>query len=214
MKRVVCLCILLFLIGFVEAQERLSQRKMSFQGYSGGMLFHMGYVKGSRFDVYDMQGNILKTCAVEGMPRGLGGAIRFKFGKCIRIGGGGYASTIKYNGNDSYMRVGWGGLLADCVWKINRWLPYAGATVGGGGVKNLTLLQDTKDDFVVEPYVLYRKSSIFTITPFAGVEFALTPKINIVFMFDYQFELSKKSTNYYASGTRFYIGIMFNRMTY
>lgn len=212
MKKAVCFISLLFLISVVAAQEETSPRKMSFQGYNGGMLFHLGYVKGDRFTLYDSQGNPLESCVVEGIPKGLGGSVRFKFGKHLRIGAEGYASTVNYNGNDSYMRVGWGGLLADCVWKIKRWLPYAGATIGGGGVKNLTLLQDVRDDFAVEPYASYRKSSIFTVTPFVGVEFALTPKITAVFKADYQFELSKKSPEY-AAGTRFYIGIMFNRMT-
>lgn len=203
--------LLLLCINAVFAQEQASKKKMAFAGYSGGMLFHTGYLKGGSFDLYNPQGDFLQSFTIEGMPIGLGGALRFQFGKHLRIGGEGYASSIRYNNNESYMRIGRGGILADCVWQTGRWMPYAGAAIGGGSVKNLTLLEETKEDFVTEQYTSYRRFSIFTITPFAGVEFALTPKINLVFMADYQFELSKNAPDF-ASGARFYIGIMFNRV--
>ena len=43
----------------------------------------------------------------------IGGVIRLHLGDHFRIGSEGYVSTLSQRGNGSYLKYGWGGLLAD-----------------------------------------------------------------------------------------------------
>lgn len=171
---------------------------MAISGYSGGMMLHTGYLKSGVVNFPGADGAVAASMRMEGMTIGIGGAARVHFGKHLRVGAEGYASDLYYGVNHSYEVVGWGGLLADCAWPVKRWTPFAGATIGGGAVKNVTALEITT----------YHHYSFFTIVPFAGVEYALSKTLHLAAKIDYMFNVSNPQADY-AKGVRIYFGLMF-----
>lgn len=182
---------------------------MPYSGFSGGMLFHTGYVWGGTADLTS-GGLPVGSQRMEGMPTGLGGGARLHFGKHLRIGGEGHLSTLNYGDYASHIRIGWGGILADCIWQKRKFSPFAGVTFGGGSAKNLTLTSKTPLDFEVEPNASYRKYSFLCIVPFAGVEYAATDKVRIMLKADYMLNLTNRQPDF-VSGPRIYIGFSFYR---
>lgn len=179
---------------------------MSYRGFSGGMMLHTGYLSSQRFNYSDLSGNVFSK-KISGMPVGIGGAIRFQFGDHFRIGTEGYSSTLYYGAYDRFS-IGWGGILADYMFKAGRFYPFAGLTFGGGGGKNLFVKDSDPYDFAFEQSVLFRNYSFLCIAPFAGVEFALTDALRVVLKADYMFNVTGRSPDF-ASGVRIYAGIMF-----
>jgi len=177
--------------------------KMAFQAYSGGMMLHCGYVFGGtvKADAFS------EKIKVEGVPFGLGGLLRFHFGEHLRIGGEGYSTTLRYGKNKSYATLGWGGLLIDCKWEINKFTVFLGGTIGGGSLKNVIITNDRIDN-PKEKDAIYRKYSVMIFDPFLGVEYAVSQKIRLIAKVDYIFNIGKKQSDF-ATGTRFYAGIIF-----
>jgi opacity protein-like surface antigen len=138
---------------------------------------------------------------------------RVHLGKHLRVGTEGYVSTLNYGGkgNDSHARIGWGGLLADCMWQLGRWAPYVGGTIGGGGMKNLTLRNPTPLDNEVESDASFRRYSFMLVAPFAGVEFALTDKIRLNLKVDWLVNLTNRQPDF-PTGPRVYLGFSFYRL--
>ena len=118
MKRLILMAICLLIFLSVSAQE-----KKVLRGFDGGMMVHTGYLTGNL--------NAIDYTA-KGAPMGIGGVIRLHLGDHFRIGSEGYVSTLSQRGNGSYLKYGWGGLLADYYTVIGRFQPYAGLTLGGG----------------------------------------------------------------------------------
>jgi len=204
----ICFCVLFVLATTVFAEENTSS-KMAYSGFSGGMMLHTGYVQSREFAFYNTDGTVRETTQLNGAPFGIGGAIRLHFGEHLRVGSEGYVSTLTYGENKSYSSVGWGGLLVDCAWHFNSWTPFIGGTVGGGGVKNLTLLEPTPDDFVLEnTSTSYRRYAFMAFSPFAGVEYAMTEKIHLVIKVDYLLNLTNWQDDF-TTGPRMYFGFMF-----
>ena len=168
--------------------------QMAFSGYQGGMMFHMGYVQSKNFQFNDLLGNPLgNPYQLKGMAYGIGGAIRVGFGKHLRVGMEGYVSTHKYGPNASSAKIGWGGLLLDSHWKIDKVTIFAGGVIGGGSYTHSTVTNkenesshDYKDDFTIENQdISFRKYPFLVIDPFFGVEYALTKRISAVAKIDY-----------------------------
>ena len=179
-----------------------------YSGYSGGMMLHSGSVSAGTVS-FNGQGGAFRQ-KMAGMPTGIGGAVRLGFGSWFRVGTEGYVSTLKYGENGSNSRIGWGGLLVDGVWKAGRLWPFAGVTIGGGSVKNLTLNHAPRLDFDAEQDVSYRKYSFMTAVPFAGVEVAVSSHMHIVFKVDWMPNLSNPQPDF-PKGPRVYIGFSFCR---
>jgi len=194
------LCIAIFLQ--VNAQNT-ENRKINFQGYSGGMMFHTGYLFKGEINISDFQEKI----KIEGTPVGIGGLLRFHFGKHLRIGGEGYSSTLQYGKNKSYMTLGWGGLLIDCQWKINKFTLFLGGTVGGGSVKNITVVNNLSTH-TAEKNAVYRKYSVMIVDPFLGMEYIITRRIQLITKMDYILPVAGKKSDF-ATGPRIYVGIIF-----
>lgn len=99
MKRMIltALCLLL-------AATAMAQKRKLLHGFDGGMMIHTGYLQGN-LDAIDY--------TAKGAPTGIGGVIRLHLGNHFRIGSEGYVSTLGQRGNGSYLKYGWGGLLAD-----------------------------------------------------------------------------------------------------
>lgn len=169
-----------------------------------------GYLYGGQSLITDELGSVLHTEDIGGFATGIGGAARVHLGKHLRVGCEGYVTTLNYGQYNSYASIGWGGVLADCMWKLGRFTPYVGASFGGGSFKNLTLTGPTPVDNVTEGASSFRKYSFLTAVPFAGVEFSLTRSISLAFKTDWMLNLTNRQGDF-ASGPRFYIGFSFYR---
>lgn len=180
---------------------------MRYRGFVGGMMVHSGFVGSDDLTVSSIHGQS-RTVEVGGAPFGVGGAIKFMFGRHLRVGTEGYVSTLRYGEYSSHARTGWGGLLADCAWTAGRCRLFIGGTVGGGSQTSTTILSPVRDDYVAEEFISYRKYGFMALAPFAGVEIALTDKVNIVAKIDYLLNLSGRRTDF-VTGPRLYLGFMF-----
>ena len=185
-----------------------SRAGMGYRGFIGGMMLHTGYVQGKDLTITSLNGST-ETLKMRGAPFGIGGAIRFMFGNHLRIGAEGYVSTLKYGENrDSHAETGWGGLLADCVWHFGKCRLFAGGTVGGGSQTNTTILSEIRDDYLAEKDISYRKYAFLAISPFAGVEYSVSSKINVVMKIDWLLNVSNPQDDF-VTGPRLYLGFMF-----
>lgn len=205
-------CMMQLTTVYAKSPKRSDTEKkspMAFSGYSGGMMVHTGYVASSEVNFVNAAGSSVASMRIKGMPIGIGGALRFHFGKYLRVGTEGYSSNLKYGKNGSYEHVGWGGVLVDGVLPVGRWLPFAGLTVGGGGVKNVTVLEDTSGDFVLDDGTTsYRRYAFMALDPFVGVEYALTERVHLVLKADCLLNVSSPSADF-VIGPRIYFGFMF-----
>ena len=190
-------CILLVLQ--TSAQDA-SSKKFHFQGYSGGMMLHTGYLSGGEVKI-----NPQEPIQLQGVPFGLGGLLRFHLGKHLRIGGEGYNSTLHYEKNNSYTALSWGGLLIDSPWKINKFTLFFGGTMGGGSVKNITAVNNHSS---IEKEAIYRKYSVMLIDPFIGMEYALTHRMHLITKIDCIVDINGKQSDF-TIGPRIYLGIVF-----
>lgn len=186
-----------------------AENKMKYNGYSGGMMLHTGYVFGG-VSTPQHAGTVVATEKMQGLPMGIGGAIRLNFGKYLRVGTEGYSTTLYYGQKGGYATIGWGGLLADCAFTKDRHTFFVGATVGGGAFRNLTLTEPMHHDWEVENNVSYRKYAFMAVTPFVGYEWAVTQKIHLALKLDYLLNVSNPQPDF-ITGPRLYIGFMFCR---
>lgn len=167
------------------------------QLFDGGMMVHTGYMHATL--------NALGYEA-KGMNIGLGGIVRFHVGNHFRIGGEGYVSTLHQMKNGSYVRTGCGGMVADAYWRLGRWIPSLGVTIGGGKATTLLVFDGSADDWEAESEVVFHKTPFFFVSPNIGVEFVITEAVHLTLRVDRQFPISKKEI---PSGVRFYIGFVF-----
>ncbi len=206
-KLIASLCVIgFFCLAVVSAG---AENQMKYNGYSGGMMLHTGYVFGGQSTPQN-GGALVATEKMQGMPIGIGGAVRLNFGKYLRVGTEGYSTTLYYGQKGSYATIGWGGLLADCAFTKDSHTFFVGATVGGGAFRNLTLTESMQQDWEVENNVSYRKYAFMAVTPFVGYEWAMTQKIHLVFKLDYLFNVTNPQPDF-ITGPRLYIGFMFCR---
>ena len=189
---------LLFL--FVSNMPLQAQEKRVITGFDGGMMIHTGYLNGT------LGPGIIPA---SGAPFGLGGVARLHLGKHFRIGGEGYVSTLNQRGNGSYVKYGWGGLLADVYTVIGRFQPYAGITLGGGA--GTTLLLDEAPASAWEPVggTVYNKQGFMALDPFVGCDLILGGPLHLTIKVDWLNCLGKNVT--LPSGPRVYLGILFYR---
>ena len=172
-----------------QSQER--------QLFDGGMMVHTGYLQG-HFNALDYN--------AKGMTFGLGGVIRFHLGKHLRLGGEGYVSTLPQKRNGSYVRMGWGGVVADFYWPVKRWSPYAGVCVGGGKASTLLVLDGSDSDWEAETNAVVHKEHFFFVNPYLGVEFALTEAVHLTLKADHIFPFKGEAV---PKGVRIYFGFVF-----
>ena len=192
-----------------SSNARPRKSPLAFSGYSGGMMVHSGYVSAGNVTFTPPNGGVPVTAKISGLPLGIGGALKIHFGKHLRIGTEGYSSNLRYGKNGSYEHTGWGGLLVDGVLPLGRWFPFAGITLGGGGVKNVTVLQDTTGDFALDDGTTsYRKYTFMALAPFVGVEYALTDRIHLVLKADWLLDATSRQSDF-VRGPRVYFGFMF-----
>lgn len=176
--------------------------RLEYRGFQGGMMLHSGWVDGGQMEI----GGAMQQ--MRGLPKGIGGALKVQLGDHLRVGTEGYTSALAYGDFNSSLSVGWGGLLVDWAF-VGRSgkTSFFGATVGGGSVKNLTLNTEPADDFVAEEGVSFRRYGVPLITPFVGMEYPMTERINVVLKADCLIPLSDAPD--FPLGVRLYVGFMF-----
>lgn len=201
----VALCLL---VNMIYIPDLYGSKKFDYRGFSGGMMLHTGYVSSREFTI---TGSSPQSVKAEGMPTGIGGAIRFSFGDHLRLGTEGYVSNLTYGDYDnSRISLGWGGLLADVIFEGKKISPYLGVTLGGGRLRNITISAPTPLDFIPEKEVSFRSYSMFVVTPYVGAEYSVTSKLKISVKLDYIFNLSASQPDF-IHGPRIYIGFIFDR---
>ena len=192
------ICIVIFLHSNAQNAD---SKKFNFRGYSGGMMLHTGYLYSGKMNI-----NAQKII-IQGFPTGIGGAMRFHFGKNFRVGGEGYASTLSYGEkNNSYISLGWGGLLVDYHWQINKFSIFFGGTLGGGGIKNVTVTNTAINS--IKENAIYQKYSIMIVDPFVGMEYGFTQRMSVTAKIDWILNISEKRTDL-PTGARVYLGFSF-----
>ena len=184
-----------------------------FQGCSGGMMLHAGYLFGQNASAVLPSGDSMSP---EGLTYGLGGSMRVNLLKYLRIGCEGFSSTMKSavtNKNEllqsgSYIRTGWGGLIADAGWRGEKVWPYIGASVGGGAMRSLYIVDGDESDWQPEVQSVFHKQSFGYVNPYVGMDYCLTRRIHATFRVDWMLAFAKQQL-ILPTGPRLYIGIMF-----
>ena len=189
-------------------------RGQVYQGFSGGMMLHTGYLFGKDAGApVDAQG---RSYSMQGAPIGIGGSLRAHLWKHLRAGFEGYVSTLHSGMSDqaerlksgSYVRVGCGGLIADACWQTDKVWPYVGAAVGGGALHSLYIVEGNEGDWLAEPEAYVNKQGFFYVTPYVGLDYCLTPRVHLTFRLDWMLAVHKSALAM-PSGPRLYFGFMF-----
>lgn len=194
----------------LSAQEKQQPGSpLAYNGFSGGMMLHAGWLWAGRTTLTTSQGESLPTQNVAGLAYGIGGSVRFHFGNHLRIGTEGYGTYMHYgNENTSKFSIGWGGVCFDYQFHAGRLHPYAGVTVGGGSATNLTFLEHVDNDFITEDNVSYRKYGFMAVTPFIGIEYELNQRMRLTLKADWLMNVSNPQPDF-PIGPRVYIGFCF-----
>lgn len=192
------------LLSLSAAVAQQKDNSLAYNGFSGGMMLHAGWADRGAITIGTTPAQSLR-----GVPMGIGGALKIRFGNHLRVGTEGYTSSLGYGDYGSSLSIGWGGLLVDWCWQWGRLKPYVGATIGGGVVENLTLTTHPQEDLVPEENLSYRHYGVGVVVPFAGVEWPLTDRMSVTVKADRMTPLGAADFDF-PSGVRCYIGFMFN----
>ena len=190
-----------------------SQSKV-YQGFSGGMMGHAGYLFGENADAPKTDNGLI--CSPQGGTFGLGGALRVHLWKHLRVGGEGFVSTMNSGTTNmkhvlqegSYIRTGWGGVLMDACWRKEKVWPYIGGSVGGGAMRSLYVLDGNQDDWIAENKAYLHKQSFFYVNPYVGMDWCMTQKVHMTFRVDWMVALHAGEV-VLPTGPRLLVGFMF-----
>lgn len=188
----------LLVLLFFPARVLFAGEKSRLHGFDGGMMLHTGYLSGSVGP---------DKMAAKGMPTGIGGVIRLHPGKHFRIGSEGYMSTLSQRGNGSYVKYGWGGLLADFYTVKGRFQPYAGLTLGGGASTTLLMAESPQEDWKPIDGTLYHRQGFMAVDPFVGCDFIVGKAMHLTLKADWLHCLGRGVS--LPSGPRVYFGFLF-----
>ena len=185
-----------------------------YQGFSGGMMAHAGYMFGVDHNAPSTSTGAL--CSPQGASFGLGGSLRVHLWKHLRLGGEGFVATMNSSTTNmnnilqdgSYIRTGWGGAVIDACWRQEKVWPYIGASLGGGARRSLYILEGNQDDWLAETNAVFHKQSFFYLLPYVGMDWCLTQKVHITFRLDWMLAFHQGEI-LQPSGPRILIGFMF-----
>ncbi len=201
----------IFFIMFSLFSNSLSAQSFGYKGYSGGMMVHSGFLKSQSFSIISTDGSLENSYQQNGMPRGIGGLIKVHFGtdkNQLRVGTGGYSSSLKYSPNPSHSSVSFAFGQLEYAYIFNKINPIVGADFGGGSVKNFIMPDVVADDFVEDDNMAYRKYKYIAIVPYIGAEFKITSSLYLLCKADYNIPLMQREADY-PSGSRVYVGFLF-----
>lgn len=192
-KRIILTAICLLITLSVSAQDSKLRR-----GFDGGMMVHTGYLRGN-LDAIGYE--------AKGLPMGIGGVIRLHLGEHFRIGSEGYVSTLGQRSNGSYLKYGWGGILADSYTVLGKFQPYAGITLGGGSMTTLLMLEEPESPWAPINCTRYHKQGLMAIDPFIGCDLIVSGPMHLTLKVDYLCALS--DAELLPHGPRVYFGFLF-----
>lgn len=184
-----------------------------FQGYSGGMMFHAGYLFGDNPAAVLPDGSSLSS---SGLTMGIGGSLRVNLWRYLRVGCEGFVSTMN-SGNTSqrthlqsgsYVRSGCGGVLADFCYRGEHFWPFVGGSVGGGSTHTLAVVDGSESDWHPEALSVLHKDGFVYVNPYVGIDWCMTKRVHMCFRMDWMLALSGGSL-LYPTGPRLYVGFMF-----
>lgn len=184
-----------------------------FQGCGGGMMVHAGYLFGQNAGAVLPSG---ENISPQGLTYGLGGSMRVHLMKHLRIGCEGFSSTMKSGATDkngilqsgSYVRTGWGGILADACWRLDKVWPYIGGSVGGGAMRSLYIVKGSENDWEPEETAVFHKQGFGYVNPYIGIDYCLTRRIHLTSRLDWMLAFTKEQL-ILPTGPRLYVGILF-----
>ena len=177
------------------------------------MMVHAGYLFGQPAGATLPTG---ENISPQGVTYGLGGSMRVHLWKHLRVGMEGFSSTMKSEATDqhnflqkgSYIRTGWGGMIADACWRLEKVWPYIGGSVGGGAMRTLSIVEGSQDDWTPEGVAVLHKQGFGYVNPYVGMDYCITRRIHATFRLDWMLAFADKQL-VYPTGPRLYIGIMF-----
>ena len=177
------------------------------------MMVHAGYLFGENAGaVLPSMDNITP----QGLTYGLGGSMRVNLKKHLRIGCEGFSSTMKSGATNknqvlqsgSYIRTGWGGVIADACWRLEKVWPYIGGSVGGGAMRSLYIVNGNQGDWTPEQTAVFHKQGFGYVNPYVGLDYCLTRRIHLTFRLDWMLAFAQEQL-IYPTGLRLYVGILF-----
>ena len=191
----------------------VTEKTPVFQGYSGGMMLHAGYLFGKNPSAILPSG---ESISPQGMTMGIGGSLRINLWKHLRVGCEGYVSTMNSGATDmrnvlqsgSYVRVGSGGLLADACWRMEKIWPFIGAAVGGGAMRTLYVVEGTEEDWQPEDFAMLTKQSFGYVDPYIGMDWCMTKRVHLTLRMDWMLAFADNQL-ILPTGPRFFFGFMF-----
>ena len=172
------------------------------KGFSGGMMVHSGYQYGcdNPFGL-----------TISSPTFGIGGCAKLHLSEHFRAGFEGYFSTAPIKRgvvSGSHNKLFWTGLLADWFFQRGKFIPYVGATLGGGMETSFFMFEGDKHDWVEEGRTVLHKQPFFAIDPYVGVEYAVGKALRLTLKADWLFALNADGLNE-PMGPRVYFGFIF-----
>lgn len=180
-----------------QAKPKSKKQKL-LRGFDGGMMLHTGYLSGN-INAIGYQ--------PKGAPLGIGGAIHLHLGNHFRVGTEGYMSQLNQRHNGSYLKYGWGGLLADAYIRVGRFQPYAGLTLGGGAATTLLMFEEPSTAWAPIDGTYYQKQAFFAVDPYIGCDYVVSSAFHITLKVDYLCPVAR--TGLMTNGPRIYFGFLF-----
>lgn len=196
-----------------------------FQGFSGGMMLHTGYLFGQdQRAPHGVSGDLYSP---EGATIGIGGAMHVHLWRLLRVGCEGSVSTMYSSMTNcrhllergSYVRTGWGGINVDACWRdlpevghTQLW-PYVGAAVGGGAMRSFYLMEGNQNDWLDEQRTLFHKEPFVYLCPYLGMYISLTSRVHLTLRLDWLLAFrtqDPQSPIINPTGPRLYMGFMFS----
>lgn len=191
---------ILFSMGGVAAMS--AQEQEVIKGFSGGMMVHSGYQYGCD-NPFGLN--------ISSPTFGIGGCAKLHFSEHFRAGFEGYFSTAPIKRgvvSGSHNKLFWTGLLADWFFQRGKFIPYVGATLGGGMETSFFMFEGDKHDWVEEGRTVLHKQPFFAIDPYVGVEYAVGKALRLTLKADWLFALNADGLNE-PMGPRVYFGFIF-----
>lgn len=191
---------ILFSMGGVAAMSAQDQEVI--KGFSGGMMVHSGYQYGCD-NPFGLN--------ISSPTFGIGGCAKLHFSEHFRAGFEGYFSTAPIKRgvvSGSHNKLFWTGLLADWFFQRGKFIPYVGATLGGGMETSFFMFEGDKHDWVEEGRTVLHKQPFFAIDPYVGVEYAVGKALRLTLKADWLFALNADGLNE-PMGPRVYFGFIF-----
>ena len=212
-KKKLWFCCCLFILAS-HLQIKAQEKSEVYQGFSGGMMVHTGYLFG--MDKAAPKVSDGRSYSPQGASFGIGGSLRVHLWKNLRTGFEGFVSTMPSGVMDnrdllktgSFVRIGCGGVLADACWRMEKAWPYIGAAVGGGVRRSLYMLDGDERTWDKQSDTYFHRQSFFYVTPYVGCDYCLTSRVHLTFRLDWMLAIHANDL-VRPAGPRVYLGIMF-----